>query len=395
MYSSKNYYIEIECHQENKFGNKVCGDVFLSKKIKAENRSIAVLSDGLGSGIKANILATMTASMALNFTAINEPVTRTAKTIMNTLPVDADRQISYSTFSILSIDSDGETKIIEYDNPVFILIRNNEVQKIAPKAIQIETGGKTKTLLRYHFHAQKEDRILLFTDGITQAGIGSAQFPFGWSEEGVQEYVQEILKKSKDISAKELSKLVLEKARMYDGLKFKDDAACVAIYFRSPRRLLICSGPPYQESSDSRFAELVNTYNGKRIICGGTTAQIISRENNTPINTDLISLQSELPPESTMQGVDLISEGILTIGKVVEILEHELNYNDPKFGAAGKIVQMLFENDYINFLIGTKVNNAHQDPTLPVELEIRRSVLKKMATLLENKYLKEVRLDFI
>jgi len=120
MTSNENYYIEIECHQENKFGNKVCGDVFLSRKIKAENKSIAVLSDGLGSGIKANILATMTASMALNFTKINEPITRTAKTIMNTLPVDAERQINYSTFSILSIDSDGETRIVEYDNPQFV-----------------------------------------------------------------------------------------------------------------------------------------------------------------------------------------------------------------------------------------------------------------------------------
>lgn len=393
--TSNNYYIEVECHQENKHGNKVCGDVFLSKKIAAENRTIAILSDGLGSGIKANILATMTASMALNFTAINEPIARTAKTIMNTLPIDAERQINYSTFSIVSIDSDGETKIVEYDNPTFFLIRDGKVINIQSEVISIESDGKLKELTNYHFIAQKEDRILLLTDGISQAGIGSVQFPFGWSVENIQTFVQAIVCKRPDISAKDLSKLVLEKARMYDGLKFKDDASCTVIYFRSPRQLLICSGPPYKKNSDAHFANLVNAFDGKKIVCGGTTAQIIARENDTPIETGLISLQSDLPPESKMEGIELVTEGILTIGKVVEILENDLDIEDSKYGAAASIVKLLLENDYINFLIGTKVNNAHQDPNLPVELEIRRSVLKKMASILENKFMKAVQIDYI
>lgn len=393
--TNQNYYIEIGCHQENKHGNKICGDVFLSKKIKAENRSIAVLSDGLGSGIKANVLATMTASMALNFTAINEPITRTAKTIMDTLPIDAKRQISYSTFSIINIDSDGETKIVEYDNPYFLLIRNNKAIAIDAKAIEIESDGKIKTLKSYHFNAQKEDRLIFCTDGITQAGIGSKMYPFGWTENGLKEFVEELIQKKPEISAKRLSKYILEKARMLDGLKFKDDASCTAIYFRSPRRLLLCSGPPYKISSDAHFCNLVTSFQGKRIICGGTTAQIISRENNTPIDTGLISMESDLPPKSEMKDIDLVTEGILTIGKVVEILEKDLDKDNPKYGAAGDIVKLLLGNDYIHFLIGTKVNNAHQDPTLPVELEIRRSVLKKMASLLEGKYLKEVKIEFI
>lgn len=393
--TQNNYFIEIECHQENKHGNKVCGDVFLSKKIVNENRSIAILSDGLGSGIKANVLATMTASMALNFTIINEPISRTAKTIMNTLPVDAERQISYSTFSIVNIDSDGETRIVEYDNPTFFLIRNHEIINVEPEPFFIESGGEEKKLFRYTFQAQKEDRIILLSDGITQSGIGSAEFPFGWSEKNVKAYVLQILAKEPEISAKDLSKRILEKARIYDGLKFKDDASCTAIYFRSPRRLLLCSGPPYHKESDEQLAATVNNFEGKRIICGGTTAQIISRENDTPIEAGLIALDSDLPPESKLKGVDLVTEGILTIGKVVEILEHNLPINDPKYGAAGKVVNLLLENDYINFLIGTKVNNAHQDPNLPVELEIRRSVLKKMAAILENKYMKTVQIDFI
>jgi hypothetical protein len=392
--SNINYYIEVASHHENKFGNQVCGDVFLSKKIKDEAKTIAVLSDGLGSGIKANVLATLTASMALNFTAINEPIERTAKTIMNTLPVDAKRHISYATFTILNIDSDGETNIVEYDNPNFFLIRNGQLVKISSKKTIIQTEEKDRTILEYHFFAQKEDRIVIVSDGITQAGIGSVNMPFGWGDDATGAYLESTIVENPGISANDLSKKVLEKAKMLDGLKIKDDASCAVIYLRAPRQLLFCSGPPYHKESDKLLADTINNFKGKKIICGGTTAQIVSRELNVSIETPLFDLGSEIPPASKMQGVDMVAEGILTIGKVVEILEYELDLNDQKLGSAAEIVKMFFETDSIHFLIGTKVNNAHHDPNLPVELEIRRSVLKKMAYLLENKYLKEVELRY-
>lgn len=395
MNNLKEYYIEIECHLKNKFGNQVCGDVFLSKKIKNENKTIAVLSDGLGSGIKANILATMTASMAINFTTINEPIVRTAKTIMDTLPVDPKRQISYATFSIINIDSDGETKIIEYDNPPFLLVRDNAIVEVESKIIQIQSTGKDRILRQSHFQMEKNDRLIFFTDGITQAGIGSNQYPFGWSLNGIKIYVHELLQKEPTISAYHLSKKILNKAEMLDGLKLKDDAACLTIYSRLPRKLLVCTGPPYHTSSDTHLAEIVNSYPGKKVICGGTTAQIIARENKKEIKINLISINSDLPPESEIEGIDLVTEGILTLGKIVEILENDLDYNIERFSVASKIINLFFEHDAIQFLVGTRINIAHQDPSLPVELEIRRSVIKKVAQLLETKFLKEVKIDYI
>lgn len=390
-----NYYIEVAAHLETKFGNQVCGDVFLSKKIKEEAKTIAVLSDGLGSGIKANVLATMTASMALNFSAINEPIDRTAKTIMNTLPVDAKRKINYATFTILNIDSDGEIKIVEYDNPPFYLIRNGKLVDTKSKKIEIKSASKKQTILEYDFFAQKEDRIVIVSDGITQASIGAATMPFGWGADAVGEYLVKLIDANPEISANSLSKKVLEKAKMLDGLKIKDDASCAVVYLRAPRQLLICSGPPYRKESDKLLGHTIKDFDGKKIICGGTTAQIVSRELNIPIETSLLQMGTDVPPASDMEGIDIVAEGILTIGKVVEILEKELDLNDEMFGVAADIVKMIFEHDSIHFLIGTKVNNAHQDPNLPVELEIRRSVLKKMAFLLENKYLKEVELKYI
>lgn len=389
------YYIEIACHQENKFGNQVCGDVFFSKKIKEEAKSIAVLSDGLGSGIKANVLATMTASMALNFSAINEPIERSARTIMKTLPVDAKRQINYSTFTILNIDSDGETKIVEYDNPPFYLIRDGERVLLDSHTTTIESDKRDRVIQDYHFFAQKEDRIVIVSDGITQAGIGSASMPFGWSDEAVGEFICHLVNKNPDLSGDELSKRILEEAKKLDGLKIKDDASCAVVYFRAPRKLLICSGPPYRKESDAQLASTLQGFNGTTIVCGGTTAQIVAREFNCEIEISLYKVSSEIPPSSKMEGIDLVTEGILTIGKVVEILEYDLDANDPKFGCAGEIVQHFMKHDSIDFIIGTKVNEAHHDPNLPVELEIRRSVLKKMAKLLEDKFLKEVNISYI
>lgn len=392
---SDDFFIEIACHQENKYGKLVCGDVFLSQKIKAENRTIAVLSDGLGSGIKANILATMTASMAMNFTVNNEPISRTAKTITNTLPVDAERQINYATFTIVTIDGDGETTLVEYDNPPFYLIRNGEAFPLIPKETEIQEGTITRTLLEYKFQATKEDRLLLLSDGITQSGIGSPQMPFGWGEEAVLDFTCQQIAKMPDISAHDLSNRILQQAKMHDGLKLKDDASCGIIYFRAPRNLLICSGPPYYKESDATLAELVQKFNGAKIICGGTTAQIIARELDKTIETGLFDMHSDLPPASKMEGIDLVTEGILTLGKVVQVLENETNPEPSGLGAAAEIIKLIRETDAIHFLVGTKVNNAHQDPELPMELEIRRNVVKKMAHLLESKFLKQVSIQYL
>lgn len=392
---NNHYYIEVECHQENKFGNPVCGDVFLSRKIKEESKTIAVLSDGLGSGIKANVLATMTASMAVNFSAINEPISVAAKSIMKTLPVDSQRQINYSTFTILNIDTDGETKIIEYDNPPFFLIRNGSTINIKPTKTIIKSGKQKKTIHEYHFYTQIEDRIVIVSDGITQSGIGSTNMPFGWGEQAVSQYLCQTVQNNPTISARALSKKVLEKAKLNDGLKAKDDTSCAVIYMRAPRHLLICSGPPYHKQNDKLLANTISTFNGKKIICGGTTAQIVARELNMNIETPLMQTVSDIPPVSKMQNIDLVTEGILTIGKVVEILAGNNDINDINPGAAADIIKMLLEHDSIHFLIGTKVNEAHHDPNLPVELEIRRSVLKKLAFLLENKYLKEIDIQYI
>jgi len=391
-----NTFIEVDSYQFSKNGTHVCGDVFLSRKVKDENRVIAILSDGLGSGIKANVLATMTASMALNFTIENQPIQRTAETIFNTLPVCGTRKIAYATFTIIDIDCDGETRIVEYGNPSCMIFRRGELFHPEWKQIAINRKDtRDKSMYITSFISEKEDRIITFSDGISQSGMGTKNMPFGWGINDINKFAKNQIQRNENISASALAKNMVMQAWKNDLMKPKDDTSCGVIYFRNPRRMLLLSGPPYNSENDKKLASIIESFPGYKVVCGGTTSQIISRELNKDIQVGLSPNTLGLPPESKMEGVDLLTEGILTIGKVSEILENyngeDINQDSP----AHKIVKMFFESDEIDFLIGTRINNAHQDPSLPVELEIRRSVVKKIIKLLEDKFLKKINLEFI
>lgn len=381
------YFIEIANKNIQKHGNEVCGDVFLSKKLYNEGRTISVLSDGLGSGIKANILATLTASMALNFTIEHQPLERSSQSIKNTLPIDQNRKISYATFSIVDIEYDNEISIVEYGNPPFLVFRGSTMLR------EIEKTSLKQDIKRCNFSAQREDRIILLSDGVTQSGIGRADMPFGWEYDDIELFVASILHNNPRISADELASKIVAKALANDSHTAQDDISCIVIYFRKPRNLLICSGPPYKPENDKLIAEIVRLFDGNKIISGGTTAHIIARELGLEIETDLNSGDNLLPPISHIKGIDLVTEGILTIGKVAEFLENGKEASAQN--AAGKIIKYILSNDHIKFIIGTKINDAHQDPTLPVELEIRRNVIKKIAYILKEKYLKDVDIQFI
>lgn len=386
-------FIEVDHSQKSKTGNPVCGDCFMSQKLANEGRIITVLSDGLGSGIKASVLSTMTAVMAMNYTGMNETILQTALSIIHTLPQDMERKISYSTFCIFDIDRSGTAKIIEYETPPVGLFRNGQWIEIPKKKIPVERTDLENTFLWVsELQLEKEDRLICFTDGVSQSGMGTPQMPFGWDKEVIP-YISGILQQHPGISAKELSGKIVAQAERNDGYTSLDDTSCCVIYPRTPRNLLICTGPPYDEKKDRYLAEKVNEFSGKKILCGGTTANIIARELSLPVTVGLESPDKELPPVSYMEGIDLITEGILTLGKVERLLSQ--GQCQRPYGPAEQMVNLLLNSDRITFIVGTRINTAHQDPNLPMELEIRRNVVKKIKYLLETKYLKNVEISYL
>jgi hypothetical protein len=393
---SNNFFIEVNCQQKYHDGERICGDVFLSQRVIGEDRTILVLSDGMGHGVKANVLATLTATMAMNFTKEHKEINKIAEIIMNTLPVCSVRQMSYSTFTIVDIEHNGVTQILEYDNPECFIMRGLDKFEPGWQCVILQSDTNAGKELRYcTFTPQKEDRIVMWSDGIAQSGLGSGDLPFGWGLENSQDFVVKIIKSEPNISARKLATKVVNMAYVNDNYHPKDDTSCATIYFREPRKLLICTGPPFDKENDKKLAEKFQKFSGKKVISGATTGDIISRELKLTIEDSFEFTDPDLPPISFMEGADLVTEGILTLSKVVEILR---NFNETSSlgnGPADLIVKLLLESDEIHFLVGTGINIAHQDPNLPVELEIRRTVAKRMQHVLHDKFLKEVKMTFL
>lgn len=376
-----------------KYNQNAYGDYFISKRYPDEAKLIAVLSDGLGSGIKANILSCMTATMLLKFIEGDQiPISKAAEIIMNSLPVCKVRHISYSTFSAIEVDDEGNAKIVEEGNPEFIWIRNGKVMTPEYKSIPSKTF-KNRCLKVYKIKLELGDRLITCSDGVTQAGLGGGRLKLGLRRDGLIILIQDKLKEQPDISSTELSKYLINQARNIETDRLpKDDISCSVIYFREPRKALIFTGPPYHQQKDKEYAEMFANFKGKKAIAGGTTANLISRELNRPITMDTTISIGKLPSCSYMDGVDLVTEGILTLTKTLEYLENGTCDID---NAATKLVKFLLDSDCINFMVGAKLNQAHYDPSLPIEIEIRKNIIKKMACLLQEKYFKKVNIQYM
>lgn len=386
-------FVEVEACQLNRFGEEICGDSFRTRKIPEENRVISVLSDGLGHGVKASILSTMTATMALRFTASDTDIVSLAETVMEALPICRVRKISYATFTIADIRLDGAARIIEMDNPPFLLVRDGTAVPAAFEEIA-SPRWKDRTMRIYNLNVLPEDRLIFISDGITQAGMGSDGLRLGWRLDGCRSFVLEQVRRDPLVSARSLAGMLLNEALGKEpARRAGDDMTAAVIYFRQPRRTLVLSGPPYDMNRDREFARTLDSFNGRRVICGGTTANIIARELDREITEDLTTIDGEVPPCAGMAGVDLVTEGILTLSKAARLLEGE---NRPgRVNAATLLAELLRESDSIFFLVGTRINEAHQDPNHPADLEIRRNIIKRIARVLEEKYLKNVRIRYL
>ncbi len=388
-------FIEVDFCQRAKHGQMIAGDVFLSEKVKEEGRVVSVLSDGLGSGVKASVLATMTATMALKFAASAMEIRRSAEIIMDALPICSVRKISYSTFTVVDMAGTGQTRIIEHGNPPFLLIRPEGRLQVEKTEVRPERW-QDRVISYTSFEVQKEDRIVFFSDGISQAGMGEYRTPFGWGSASVETFVREQIVRHPQVSARELARTLVARAEEVDGLTAKDDITCGVVYFRSPRQLLVMTGAPFNRAHDQDLARMAEKTPGRKVICGGTTANIIARQLKREIQIDLRQARdARVPPLARMEGFDLVTEGILTLGEVLRLLEEGFAPEELKSNAAVRLAGMLLDSDVVKFAVGTRINEAHQDPNIPVELDLRRNIVKRIARVLETKHMKRVGIQYL
>lgn len=400
-------FVDVECSQERKYGENAFGDCFLCKRFPEEERVIAVLSDGMGSGIKANVLSTMTAHMALRFIASGSDLVSSVQIMMDALPVCRVRKISYATFTIVDYRKNSGVRLIEMDNPFLVRMRGAAYEPFARKELKSSSWGERSVYVS-EFDAQADDRLVFVSDGVVQAGLGSARYPLGWGERGYEAFLEETILRHPSISAYTLSGSIVSAAQgREDNQQSHDDISCAVMHFRSPRRALILSGPPSAEGADALLTQRLLSFPGRRIICGGTTCRIVSREAGVEAVTDRGSAVEGVPPSATMPGVDLVTEGIITLSRAAELLE---NRDKSGSSAAARLVRLLRECDDISFIVGTRENTANlagaldttghggDAPDAAVQagsIELRRNAIRRLAVILEQQYLKRIRIEYL
>lgn len=381
-------FIDIASHSLNKKTETLCGDKV--QIFKSEDRTMIVLADGLGSGVKANILATLTSQIVMTMLKMRAGIHEVVDTVMHTLPVCKVRGIAYSTFSIVEIDKDLNCQIYEYDNPAFIFIRNGEVKQPL-KQTQSVYG---KDVLVSSFQLREGDQLCLCSDGVVHAGVGS-YLSFGWEWDNVAKFVKNL----REVTAFETCHKLIDVCRsLYEGCP-DDDTTVVALKVRPRQNLQVFTGPPANPSLDPLFVRFFDRQGGKKLISGGTAAQIYARCNGLKIETDLSYADMDVPMTASIRGVDLVTEGVITMSRCAQLLkQYKENHRSVDLtrgdGATRMMRLFLEESTTVNFWFGKAVNSAHQTPDFPVGLSRKINIITDLMEALKALGL-EVNLRYI
>ena len=367
----------------NHYGEQLCGD-HVDMVEQDDNSTVIVLADGLGSGVKASILSTLTSKIISSMMAAGLRLEDCVDTIAATLPVCAVRGVAYSTFTIIHLINNETAELIQYDNPHIILLRDS-VNYDYPKTEMTISGKKIyKSVIKLH----EDDLFIAMSDGCPHAGIGVA-YNFGWKREDIISFMESIAPAG--YTAKTLSTILVDECfKLYGGQPGDDATACVVrIRKRVPMNLLF--GPPANRDDNDRMMSLFFSKEGKHIICGGTTSSIAAKYLGKPLVPSLSYDQSDVPPIAYLEGVDLVTEGVITINKVLTYAKDYLDQNDLyeqwsiKRDGASLICRLLFEEATdINFYVGRAINPAHQNPDLPINFNIKMNLVKELSECLKK-----------
>jgi len=349
-----------------------------------DGSEIFVLADGLGSGVKANILSTLTATIISTMFAAGMDLDETVRTVIDTLPICSERKIAYSTFTVLRIVDNRRAQLIQYDNPDVIMMRDG---KLFPLDLTyFEIAGKK--LSRAEVDIQDNDAFIMMSDGVEHAGVGIS-YNFGWEHKDIIDFIGQYMQAG--FTAKTLTTVLInETNRLYEGRCGDDATVCtVRIRRRQPVNLVI--GPPSNRADAGKMMALFFAKEGKHIVCGGTTSTIAAGYLHEELVPDIDYPDPEIPPTATIKGVDLVTEGVVTINRVLQYAQNYLQDNKSyedwcyKLDGASRIARMLFEDATdINFFVGKAVNPAHQNSALPINFTIKMQLVRELSECLKK-----------
>jgi len=392
MVNKMNSFIDFNYKSINKYGEELCGDKV--EFINSDEESIIVLSDGLGSGVKANILATMTTKIAVTMLKNGATIDETIETIINTLPECKVRKLAYSTFTIIKIDNNNNAYIAEYDNPSYFYYSHG-------RSIEINRAERiigSKKIFESNIHLQLGDTLCVVSDGAIHAGIGQ-MLNLGWAWDEINDYLKNLTEVNS--SSQLINGNFIGVCNNLYNNKPGDDTTIFTLKIRSPEYVDIFIGPPSNKSLDSYLIEKMSEPGSKKVICGGTTALIAERELKRELEIDLDSMTEEVPPIAYMEGFDLVTEGVLTLGKTLEKIKqyNEYSYENAiennSFDGCSLLTRILIEEStHINFYVGKAINPAHQNPNFPAGFNIKLKIIYDLINELK-KAGKEIKVTYL
>lgn len=374
--------------QFRKFGEELCGDN-VSIARHADCVTLA-LSDGLGSGVKANILSILTTRIVMHLMENGLPLGEVVETLTKTLPVCQDRKLAYSTFAIGQFFSDGHARVVEFDTPSLILLRQRKFVPLTHEERQIEG----KTIHESEFQLKTGDWIVFVSDGVVNAGIGG-RYPLGWGSDKIIRFLEQHT--HPDLSAQELAEKLGQTVWDLYCAKPGDDVTAAVIKARHKLTATVLTGPPVNKNADKELVKRFVQRKGALVVCGGTMATIVARNlGGKALEVDLATMKDDVPPLARLEGVDLTTEGILTLTKANDLLHSGANKDTIKFhtDGASELVRLCLDVDHIHFIVGLGVNPAHQNPDLPRQLGMKMVVVREIAEELRKRD-KEVTIETI
>ena len=379
-----NLFADIGYRSINHYGEELCGDHIDVIDQNEENSTVIVLADGLGSGVKASILSTLTSKIISTMVSEGLSLEECISTIAATLPVCSVRGVAYSTFTLIRLVNNEYAEIMEYDNPAVILLRDGRGVEIPKKEVNI--GGKL--IYSSRIKLQENDIFIAMSDGCIHAGVGMS-LNFGWGRRDIVTFMETFY--DVGFTAKTLSTILLDECnRLYGGKPGDDTSVCtIRIKRREPMNLLF--GPPSNRDDCDKMMSLFFSKEGKHIVCGGTTSSIAAKYLGKPIRTEIDFLDPDIPPISHIEGVDLVTEGVITVNRVLEYAKDYLKDNESykhwsyKQDGASQICRLLFEEATdINFYVGRAMNPAHQNPDLPINFNIKMQLVVELSDCLRQ-----------
>jgi len=370
-------HFDIAFAQLPKYGEELCGDSV--RRVDTPSGVIVALSDGLGSGVKANILSGLTVTIATTMLRKGSSLEEVVATLSETLPVCRVRHLAYSTFTLLQLSPEGRAYLAEYDNPPAFVGRDGHLVEVPRHEREVRDRVVQESLLEL----TEGNWICLVSDGVLHAGIGG-KWNLGWGWERVGAYLEKLA--GSDLDAPDLAREVLSLCDKLYGGKPGDDASVVVVRVRRPRRLSALIGPPRSPADDPVVVRELLESPGWKVVCGGTTGNMVARVLGRPIEVELDLPDEGVPPTGRLEGVDLLTEGTLTLHRCLALLQAGVRPRqlEGRRDGASRLATLFLRADRLRLLVGRAINPAHQSPDVPPDLAIKHQVVEAIVAELRR-----------